>query len=124
MIINLIYNKILLLLCIGMTGNALLVATLLVVAVAGTNHSLNSDGVCVEAVLRRVNITADKLPVALLATTRRLTESDLPWLDTETVPSWEWDSWARELLDTDPDIQVTSNSILSIPFVYEPGSSL
>ncbi|KAG8274934.1 hypothetical protein J6590_097049 [Homalodisca vitripennis] len=82
---------------------ALATVLLLAVAAAGSDQTgdVEEDSqVCVEAELRRVTITPDKLPVALLATTRLLRE-----IGPQPQPGWEWESWARELLDTHQDIQ-------------------
>lgn len=84
---------------------ALLTVLWLAAAATGANDSLaetESGGeVCVQAELRRVTVTPDVLPVALLASARLLGER--PWLGA----GWEWDGWARELLETHRDIQVS-----------------
>lgn len=86
---------------------------LLISAATGTNQSLeDGEDVCVEAVLRRVTITPDKLPVALLATSRPL--ADKPWLQ----PAWDWETWARELLETHQDIQVRGSAEITFFFKY------
>lgn len=97
-------------------GIVLGVTGLLAVTAAGTNDSVDTDGVCIEAELRRVNVTTDKLPVALLAITRRVTDPDSPWQTSDAAFSWE--SWARELLDTHRDIQVNHSITYNRVFLY------
>lgn len=80
-----------------MIAVAVLVGLLLAVVAAGAGSD-GADDVCVEAELRRVTITPDKLPVALLASTQLLYSATH---DPDT------DNWARELLDTHQDIQVS-----------------
>ncbi|XP_054285265.1 probable G-protein coupled receptor 158 isoform X2 [Macrosteles quadrilineatus] len=77
---------------------AVAVLVLLAVVAAGAGSD-GADDVCVEAELRRVTITPDKLPVALLASTQLLYSATH---DPDT------DNWARELLDTHQDIQTVA----------------
>lgn len=76
----------------------------LAAAATGANDTVAESGaeVCVQAELRRVSVTPDVLPVALLASARLLGER--PWLGV----GWEWDAWSRELLETHRDIQVSN----------------
>lgn len=88
--------------CDGMRAAA---ALLLLASLATSDGGDASDDVCVEAELRRVAITPDKLPVALLASTQLLGAE--PWRD----QTWDFDNWAREMLETHQDIQVTSENL-------------
>ncbi|XP_075212212.1 G-protein coupled receptor 158 smog isoform X2 [Lycorma delicatula] len=69
---------------------------LLVAVVTGaTNQSFPEDEICPAAILSRVQISPDMLPVALLASTRLLLQMTY---------DQDWDEWSKELLDTNPDI--------------------
>lgn len=101
------------------------VLLLLIAAVTGrSNQSFpaatddNNDEVCVEAVLNRVHISTDRIPVAVLSTTKLLEEmaerlqtagedydtSGGGGSDDEDVDYWDWESWSREVLDTNADV--------------------
>lgn len=79
-----------------------LAVLLLIAAVTGRNNNTfpDEENFCVEAVLNRVHISTDKVPIALLATTRILEEINEEglWRDLD------WESWSREKLELNEDV--------------------
>ncbi|RZF43571.1 hypothetical protein LSTR_LSTR008084 [Laodelphax striatellus] len=73
-------------------------------AVAGRNDSYGGGGSgggsnCMEATLNRVHISPDKVPVALLTSTSKLSGASC---------CEGWEEWAHELLDATPDVLATA----------------